>query len=217
MVYLNFNTNFDFNQKKIIVIAVFCASFIIANVCTVKILNLGFWGLVVPAGVLIYPLVYILTNVMTEVYGEESAQRIIVLSLLTSLLFIVVTTIMVVLPYPDYWAGQSSVGFVFLQTPRILLASCISYLLGNFANARLTTIVNSGSKKYLRWKNLGAIATGEIIDNFVFIGLAFIGTVPVLDIGIMIIVHWVIMLIWNVLAQPFTEMTVRWASKDAPN
>ncbi|MDD3408140.1 MAG: VUT family protein, partial [Methanobacteriaceae archaeon] len=57
-----------------------------------KILNLGFWGLDVPAGVLIYPLVYILTNVITEVYGEKAAHKTIVLGLLTNLLFVVVTT-----------------------------------------------------------------------------------------------------------------------------
>ncbi|WP_413828795.1 queuosine precursor transporter [Methanobrevibacter sp. UBA412] len=212
---MNLNTNFDYTDKKIIIITVFCVSFIIANVITVKILNLGFWGLDVPAGVLIYPLVYILTNVITEVYGEKAAHKTIVLGLLTNLLFVVVTTIAMIIPGPGYYTGQSSIEYVFTQTPRILLASYISYVIGNLVNARLTSIVNRGTdSKFTQIKNIGAIAFGELLDNIIFIGLVFIGQVPVIEIGIMILVHFTIMLIWNVLAQPFTNRTVKWASKD---
>lgn len=212
---MNLNTNFDYTDKKIIIITVFCVSFIIANVITVKILNLGFWGLDVPAGVLIYPLVYILTNVITEVYGEKAAHKTIVLGLLTNLLFVVVTTIAMIIPGPAYYTGQSSIEFVFTQTPRILLASYISYVIGNLVNARLTSIVNRGTdSKFTQIKNIGAIAFGELLDNIIFIGLVFIGQVPILEIGIMILVHFTIMLIWNVLAQPFTNRTVKWASAE---
>ncbi len=212
---MNLNTNFDYTDKKIIITTVFCVSFIIANVITVKILNLGFWGLDVPAGVLIYPLVYILTNVITEVYGEKAAHKTIVLGLLTNLLFVVVTTIAMIIPGPAYYTGQSSIEFVFTQTPRILLASYISYVIGNLVNARLTSIVNRGTNsKFTQIKNIGAIAFGELLDNIIFIGLVFIGQVPILEIGIMILVHFTIMLIWNVLAQPFTNRTVKWASAE---
>ncbi len=212
---MNLNTNFDYTDKKIIIITVFCVSFIIANVITVKILNLGFWGLDVPAGVLIYPLVYILTNVITEVYREKAAHKTIVLGLLTNLLFVVVTTIAMIIPGPAYYTGQSSIEFVFTQTPRILLASYISYVIGNLVNARLTSIVNRGTNsKFTQIKNIGAIAFGELLDNIIFIGLVFIGQVPILEIGIMILVHFTIMLIWNVLAQPFTNRTVKWASAE---
>lgn len=212
---MNLNTNFDYTDKKIIIITVFCVSFIIANVITVKILNLGFWGLDVPAGVLIYPLVYILTNVITEVYGEKAAHKTIVLGLLTNLLFVVVTTIAMIIPGPGYYTGQSSIEYVFTQTPRILLASYISYVIGNLVNARLTSIVNRGTNsKFTQIKNIGAIAFGELLDNIIFIGLVFIGQVPILEIGIMILVHFTIMLIWNVLAQPFTNRTVKWASAE---
>ncbi|MDD4594400.1 MAG: queuosine precursor transporter, partial [Methanobacteriaceae archaeon] len=171
---MNLNTNFDYTDKKIIIITVFCVSFIIANVITVKILNLGFWGLDVPAGVLIYPLVYILTNVITEVYGEKAAHKTIVLGLLTNLLFVVVTTIAMIIPGPGYYTGQSSIEYVFTQTPRILLASYISYVIGNLVNARLTSIVNRGTNsKFTQIKNIGAIAFGELLDNIIFIGLVF--------------------------------------------
>ena len=207
--------NFDFTEKRVIITAFFCMAFTIANLITVKIINIGFLGMETPAGVLIYPLVYILTNVIADVYGEKVAQRTIILGLCVDILFVFMTTLILFLPSPAFYTGDSSLAFVFTQTPRILIASYISYLIGNFVNARITSIVNKGNE-YSAIKNLGVIAFSELIDNFIFIGLAFIGVFTVTDILIMIFSHWVLSLIWNVIAQPFTNMTVKWAEKGKP-
>ena len=207
--------NFDFTEKRVIITAFFCMAFTIANLITVKIINIEFLGMETPAGVLIYPLVYILTNVIADVYGEKVAQRTIILGLCVDILFVFMTTLILFLPSPSFYTGDSSLAFVFTQTPRILVASYISYLIGNFVNARITTIVNKGND-YSSVKNLGVIAFSELIDNFIFIGLAFIGVFPVIDILIMIFSHWVLSLIWSAIAQPFTSMTVRWAEKGKP-
>lgn len=210
MIYMNLD--FDFTEKRIIITAFFCVAFIIANLITVKIIDVNFWGLQTPAGVLIYPLIYILTNVITNVYGEKVAQRTLILGIATNILFVFMTTLILILPSPDFYTGDSSLAFVFTQTPRILIASYFSYLLGNLTTAKLTTIVNRG-KSNLRIKNLGAIFTGELVDNIIFIGLSFIGTVALIDVVIMIFSHWIISIVWNVIAQPFTEITIDWAKK----
>ena len=207
--------NFDFTEKRVIITAFFCMAFTIANLITVKIINIGFLGMETPAGVLIYPLVYILTNVIADVYGERTARRTIILGLCVDILFVFMTTLILFLPSPEFFTGDSSLAFVFTQTPRILVASYISYLIGNFVNARITTIVNKG-KDYSAIKNLGVIAFSELIDNFIFIGLAFVGVFPVVDILIMIISHWILSLIWSAIAQPFTNMTVKCAEKGKP-
>ncbi|OEC99299.1 hypothetical protein A9505_03740 [Methanobrevibacter sp. A27] len=195
--------------------AFFCMAFTIANLITVKVINIGFLGMETPAGVLIYPLVYILTNVIADVYGEKIAQRTIILGLCVDILFVFMTTLILFLPSPAYYTGDSSLAFVFTQTPRILVASYISYLIGNFVNARITAKVNEG-KEYSSTKNLGILAFSELIDNFVFIGLAFVGVFAVTDILIMIVSHWILSLIWSAIAQPFTKMTVKWAEKGKP-
>ncbi|WP_455644881.1 queuosine precursor transporter [Methanosphaera sp.] len=207
--------NLDYTDKRVVITAIFCMAFTIANLITVKIIDLNIFGLEVPAGVLIYPLVYILTNVITEVYGEETARRTLILGIGADVLFVFMTTLMLFLPSPGWYTGDSSLAFVFTQTPRILVASYISYLAGNLVNARVTTIVNRGTS-YLTLKNYGAISLGELVDNILFIGLAFIGTVPLIDVAIMIFSHWVISLIWCAIAQPFTNKTVKWAAEGKP-
>lgn len=209
------NLNVDFTEKRVIITAFFCMAFTIANLITVKVINIGFLGMETPAGVLIYPLVYILTNVIAEVYGEKVAQRTIILGLCVDILFVFMTTLILFLPSPSFYTGDSSLEFVFTQTPRILVASYISYLIGNFVNARITAKLNKG-KDYSSVKNLGIITFSELIDNFIFIGLAFIGVFAVTDILIMIISHWILSLIWSAIAQPFTKMTVKWAEKGKP-
>lgn len=205
--------NFDFTEKRIIITVFFCMAFTIANLITVKIINIDILGMETPAGVLIYPLVYILTNVITEVYGEETARKTIALGIAADVLFVFMTTLILFLPSPSYYAGDSSLAFVFTQTPRILVASYISYVIGNLVDARLTAIVNSGEGAHSSIKNLGVIIISMLVDNIVFIGLAFIGQVPVVDIVIMIVSHWLISLVWTVIAQPFTRKTVKWAEK----
>ena len=207
--------NFDFTEKRVIITAFFCMAFTIANLITVKVIDLGFLGMETPAGVLIYPLVYILTNVIADVYGEKVAQRTIILGLCVDILFVFMTTLILFLPSPAFFTGDSSLAFVFTQTPRILVASYISYLIGNFVNARITAKLNKG-EEYSSVKNLGIIAFSELIDNCIFIGLAFIGVFTVGDILIMIISHWILSLIWSAIAQPFTKLTVKWAEKGKP-
>ncbi|WP_308855410.1 queuosine precursor transporter [uncultured Methanosphaera sp.] len=200
-------------EKRLVITVFFCMSFTIANLITVKIIDLSFLGLMVPAGVLIYPLVYVLTNVITEVYGERAARRTLVLGIAADVLFVFMTTLLLFLPSPANYTGDSSLAFVFTQTPKILIASYISYLIGNLVNARLTVIVNRGDS-HIGLRNLFAIAMGELVDNIIFIGLAFIGEVPVMEIAIMIFSHWVLSLIWISIAEPFTMCVVRWAKRD---
>lgn len=209
------NLNFDFTEKRIIITAFFCISFTIANLITVKIIQIPILGMETPAGVLIYPLVYVLTNVITEVYGEKAARRTLALGIAVDVLFVAMTTLILFLPSPGFFDGDAALSFVFTQTPRILIASYISYLAGNLVNARLTTIVNKEGG-YSTVKNLGAIGISELVDNIVFIGLAFIFVYPGIEIVIMIVTHWIISLIWAAIAQPFTNKLVKWAEKDKP-
>ena len=152
---------------------------------------------------------------IADVYGEKVAQRTIILGLCVDILFVFMTTLILFLPSPAFFTGDSSLAFVFTQTPRILVASYISYLIGNFVNARITAKLNKG-EEYSSVKNLGIIAFSELIDNFIFIGLAFIGVFTVGDILIMIISHWILSLMWSAIAQPFTKLTVKWAEKGKP-
>ena len=110
------------------------------------------------------------------------------------------------LPSPVWYTGDSSLAFVFTQTPKILIAAYISYLLGNLTNARLTVVFNRNVESYSAFKNLAAIAIGEFVDNAFFIFAIFIFSVPIKEIMIMIVCNQLILMAWNVVAEPFELM-----------
>ena len=204
----------NYYEKKIMLITIFCVAFITTNIVTVKILDLGFWDLTVPCGVIIYPLVFILTSV-ADTYGESTAQKTILFGVVCNLLFVVVSTIALMLPAAGFWEGQESFAYVFTQTPRMLIASFISYVIGNFVNAKLTSMIKEKSSDgTVGYKSIGAIAIGEILDNTIFISLAFAFSVSWTNIAIMILVHFTIMFIWTFIAQPITVRVTKWAKKD---
>lgn len=207
--------NFDYTEKRVIMSIFFCVAFIIANLTTVKIMEIPFIHMEAPAGVLIYPLVYVLTNVLAEVYGEKIAQRTIMLGLIADILFVFMTVLQIYLPSPSYYLGDPHLSFVFTQTPRILLFAYISYLIGNLVNARLTTIVNRGTK-YLRTKNWLVVAFSELIDDTIMVTGCYLGLVPPLNMVIIIFSTFIISVIWITVAQPFIAKLVAWAQEDAP-
>ena len=101
--------------------------------------------------------------------------------------------------------------------PRMLIASFISYIVGNFVNAKLTRMIKERSEDgNVGYKSIGAIAIGEILDNTIFISLAFAFTVNWANIAIMILVHFIIMFIWTFVAQPITVKVTQWAKKGEP-
>ncbi len=96
----------------------------------------------------------------------------------------------------------------------MLISSFTSYLVGNFVNAKLTTMIKeSSADNEAGYKTIAAIAIGEIIDNTIFISMAFAFTVSWYNIAIMIIVHFTIMFIWTFVAQPITVRVIEWAKK----
>ncbi len=207
--------NFDYTEKRVVMTLFFCVAFIIANLTTVKIMEIPYIHMQAPAGVLIYPLVYVLTNVIAKVYGENVARRTIMWGLAADVLFVFMTVLQIYLPSPAYYPGDASLAFVFTQTPRILIFAYISYLVGNLIDARLTVIVNK-TKGHLRLKNWLVVAISEFVDDTIMVTGCYIGLVPAADMIIIIFSTFIISLVWISVAQPFIGKLVNWAQKDAP-
>ena len=116
-----------------VAVALFVASLLTANIIAVKLIQLG--PLILPAGVVIFPVSYILGDVLTEVYGYRWARRAIWLGFVGNLVAVVAIWLAGLLPAPAFWQGQDAYNTILGFTPRLLLASFAAYLLGEFANS----------------------------------------------------------------------------------
>ena len=131
-------------------------------------------GLILPAGVIVFPLSYALGDVVTEVYGYATVRRIIWLGFACNLLMVAVIWLAGHLPPAPVWKGQAAFSEVFAQTPRILAASFLAYLGGSFANSYVLAklkIVTQG--RWLWTRTLGSTVVGQGLDSLIFVVLAF--------------------------------------------
>ena len=117
----------------VVIVAVFVTCLITANITAVKLI--GIFGLVFDAGTLIFPVSYIFGDILTEVYGYRVARRVIWLGFLCNLLAVAVIVAAGLLPAAPDFEAQPAYERILGYAPRLLLASFLAYLVGEFANA----------------------------------------------------------------------------------
>jgi len=116
----------------VFVVAIFITCLIAANVAAVKLVEI--FGLVLPAGTIIFPISYIFGDILTEVYGYRQARRVIWLGFFCNFIFVVTIWVGQVLPPASFWDGQKAYERILGYTPRLLADSFLAYLVGELAN-----------------------------------------------------------------------------------
>jgi queuosine precursor transporter len=196
----------------VVVVAIFVTSLITANIIAVKLAAIG--SIIFPAGVVIFPISYIFGDVLTEVYGYARARRVIWLGFFCNLLAVIAIWIAQVLPAASFWQGQQAYEQILGYTPRLLIASFVAYLVGEFANsfvlAKMKLVTNG---RFLWTRTIGSTVVGEGLDSLVFISLAFAGAIPTAAMFSAVITQWVMKTSYEILATPVTYMVVNFLKR----
>lgn len=189
--------------------ALFITCLMTANVIAAKLVAIG--GVVLPAGVLIFPVSYIVADVLTEVWGYGAARRVIWLGFACNALMALAIWVGGELPAAAFWKGQGAYAEILGQTPRILAASFLAYLAGEFANAYVLAkvkILTAGRWLWLR--TIGSTLVGEGLDSAVFITLAFGDSVPLGALVGIVAAQWAVKVAYEAVATPLTYAAVGW-------
>ncbi len=194
-------------------VAFFVTTLIISNIVAVKLVDLA--GVVFPAAVVLFPVSYIFGDVITEVYGYAQARRVIWLGFACNLLAIAAIWVSQALPSASFWApNQQAFETILGFTPRLLTASFLAYLVGEFANASiLSTMKLLTSGRFLWSRTIGSTVIGQGLDSLVFITVAFIGIVPSEALPTLIVTQWLLKVAYEVAATPLTYLAVTWLKK----
>jgi len=196
----------------VVVVAVFISCLIAANIIAVKLV--GIFGLVLPAGTIIFPLSYIFGDVLTEVYGYSQARRVIWLGFLCNLLVVVAIWVAQILPPASHWDGQAAYQRILGFTPRLLVASFLAYLVGEFANSFVLAKMKIATNGRWLWtRTIGSTLIGEGLDSLVFITVAFVGVTPLASIPSIIITQWLVKTGYEILATPLTYIVVNFLKR----
>ncbi len=185
------------------VVALFIATLIASNIIAVKLIEV--WGQVLPAAIVIFPLSYIIGDVLTEVYGYRQARRAIWLGFMSNLVVVVAIVIAGALPAAGFWKNQEAFDLILGQTPRILAASFAAYLVGEFANAYVLAKLKIATEGRMLWlRTIGSTLIGQGLDSAIFITIAFAGVMPGGVLAELIVVQWLVKSAYEAVATPLT-------------
>ena len=196
--------------RLLILAALFITCFITANVISVKMISLG--PFIVFAGVFIFPLSYIVGDVLTEVYGYRTARRVIWLGFACNLVFVVFAWIGQILPGASGWELQEAYDSILGYTPRLLLASVCGYLVGEFANSYILAKMKLFTRGRWLWsRTISSTIIGEGLDTAVFATIATLGTPFFMPV--VILSQWLVKVVVEVVATPATYAVVNYLKR----
>ena len=196
-----------YSHRFVVVVGLFVACLIAANVMAVKLISLG--GLVLPAAIVIFPVSYILADVLTEVWGYRAMRRVIWLGFACNALVVAAFSIGAALPSASFWQDQVAYERILGQTPRILAASLAAYLVGEFANAWvLARLKLATAGRHLWLRTIGSTLVGQGLDSAVFIIVAFAGVIPPDALAAAVVTQWLAKSAYEAFATPATYAAV---------
>lgn len=200
----------NISYRLVIIIAVFITCLITANIIAVKVISLG--PFILPAAIFVFPLSYIFGDVLTEVYGYHVARRVIWLGFICNLIFVFFAWIGQILPAAVFWEGQVAYEGILGYTPRLLAASFLGYLAGEFANSAILARMKILTRGRWLWsRTIGSTIIGQGLDTSIFITAAFIGTG--VSVPTMILHHWFAKVVIEAVCTPATYAIVNWLKK----
>ena len=188
-------------------VALFVAALITANIVAAKLIDV--WGLVLPAAIIVFPISYIIGDVLTEVYGFRQARRVIWLGFACNLFAVVAIGLDGALPAAGFWDGQPAFERILGQTPRILAASFAAYLVGEFANAMVLARMKVATGGRFLWaRTIGSTVIGQGLDSAVFMTVAFAGVIPADGLVTAVVTQWLVKTAYEAAATPLTYLVV---------
>ncbi len=191
----------------VVIASIFVTCLITANIIAVKLIFL--FGFLVPAGIIIFPLSYLFGDVLTEVYGYGAARRVIWLGFACNLLAVIAIYLGGLAPAAPFWHNQAAYETILGFTPRLLLASFIAYLVGEFTNSFVLAKLKIATKGHWLWtRTIGSTLLGEGVDTIIFISIAFWGIIPSQLLLTAILTQWAFKVLYEVIATPFTYLVV---------
>lgn len=187
---------------------VFCACLVISNILDTKLFSIG--GSVFPAGIILFPIVYVFGDVFTEVYGYAQSRKAIWAGFFSLIILIVALVIAKHLPPASFWKNQDAFDTTLTKVPRIAIASIVAYFSGEFVNSFVLSKLKLKQKgKMMAIRFVASTVVGQAVDTFVFILIAFTGVMEISDLVTLFLSAWTFKIAWEILALPLSLTIVR--------
>lgn len=187
----------------------FCVCLIVSNLMEIKTISIA--GLTLTAGVVVFPISYIISDCIVEIYGFQRARFVIWIGFAMNLLVSLLLQIGLWLPGDAQWHGQQAMSLIYGAVPRIMVASFAAFLCGSMVNAYVMSRMKIGREGTRGFSARAIISTlwGESVDSCIFFPIAFAGTLPWEIIISLIITQALLKTAYEILILPITLRIVR--------
>ena len=200
-----------FSNRFVIITTLFVTCLLTANIVGAKVWGVG--SIVLPAAVILFPFSYIFGDILTEVYGYHQARRVIWLGFICNLIFVIFARLGQILPPAPLWTGQDAYVTILGYTPRLLAASFLGYLAGEFSNSFVLSKIKIMTKGRWLWiRTISSTIIGEGFDTIIFIIGAYIGAS--FFTPSMILWHWLAKVGIEIIFTPVTYFIVNYLKKN---
>lgn len=186
---------------------IYCAGIIIQNILATK--NIDITIFTVTTGILVSPLVFIIQDIQTEVYGYKKAKKMIILGYLMNFIAIMLYSFSILIPSSNTYTNQEAFTTILGTTPRIAVASFIAYMIGALINSKVMENMKIKHEKNLFFRAISSTVVGQFIDNMLFAVIAFIGILPTQAIISMIVGGTLFEIIYEVIFYPITKKLIQ--------
>ncbi len=199
------------NRDKLLLLSSgFVISLATANILAVKLVSVG--GLTLPAGVIAYPLTFLFSDVIAEVWGKKTARTVVWIGFATNLLMLLLLYVGKVLPPDPLWHNQESYEAILGAVPRIVAASLVAYLIAQHHDVWAFHFWKAKTGSRFLWlRNNASTLVSQGLDTVIFIALAFYAVVPLEMVLNMMWAQYVVKLLFALADTPFCYLLVGWA------
>ncbi len=179
----------------------FATLLVVANIIAGKLISVGMW--VVPVAVIAYPLTFLVTDTIAEVYGRRIATRIVWVGFAVNMLMVALVYVGKIIPPASFWEGQDAYNTILGSVPRIVLASMLAYLASQHHDVFAFHFWRRRTKGRFLWlRNNASTMVSQGLDTVLFITIAFVGVVPTNLLLNMILGQYIIKLLIAIADTP---------------
>lgn len=186
---------------------IYCAGIIIQNILATK--NIDILMFTVTTGILVSPLVFIIQDIQTEVFGYKNAKKMIILGYMMNFIATILYTVAIIIPSASTYINQEAFNAILGTTPRIAIASFIAYIIGSLINSKIMEQLKSNYEKKLFFRAILSTVFGQFVDNMLFAVIAFLGILPIQAIVSMIIGGTIFEVIYEIIFYPITKKLIK--------
>lgn len=214
----------NFSGKLVIITALAVTVLLVSNVIATKPLSLfdlpfevlGSTGVIVSVSVICFPLSYIISDVLTEVYGFRVARGVIWLGFACNLLMVILIWLGGAIPGAVFWDNQDAYAAILGTTGWLLLGSFAAYIVGEFSNATVMVVLKNATEGRFLWvRTISSTVVGQGVDSVIFYGIAFgaSGLWPTMDVFRGMLFAWLVKTAYEIIATPLTYLVVGWLKR----